>query len=230
MSTAFALLFLGSSALFIWGVISPSSLSKFSKKPLTRRDAGIGFGIFAAVFFVLTGATAPKASVAFKPNDQANVSTLRDSQVKPKTKAATVRVETTAETEPVPFTTTTVNDSTLTKGTTKVTTQGVNGVKTLTYEVTYNDDVQTGKRLIKEEITTPPVAQVVAIGTYVKPAASQPNCDPNYAGACVPNVYPDDVDCAGGSGNGPYYVAGPVHVVGVDHYGLDRDGDHWACE
>lgn len=58
----------------------------------------------------------------------------------------------------------------------------------------------------------------------------KPNCDPNYTGACVPNVYPSDVDCAGGSGNGPYYVSGPVHVIGVDHYGLDGDGDGLACE
>jgi len=39
-----------------------------------------------------------------------------------------------------------------------------------------------------------------------------------------------DVDCAGGSGNGPEYVAGPITVVGPDVYGLDRDGDGVACE
>jgi hypothetical protein len=53
-------------------------------------------------------------------------------------------------------------------------------------------------------------------------------CDPNYAGACL---RPDasDYDCAGGSGDGPFYT-GPVQVVGVDHYDLDRDGDGFACE
>jgi hypothetical protein len=39
-----------------------------------------------------------------------------------------------------------------------------------------------------------------------------------------------DVDCAGGSGNGPAYVRGPVQVVGVDIYDLDRDHDGIACE
>ncbi len=53
-------------------------------------------------------------------------------------------------------------------------------------------------------------------------------CDPNYEGACVPIA--SDVDCAGGSGNGPAYVRGPVYVVGRDIYGLDRDGDGVACE
>lgn len=46
----------------------------------------------------------------------------------------------------------------------------------------------------------------------------------------MPNVYPSDVDCAGGSGNGPYYVQGPVYVIGTDRYGLDRDGDGVGCE
>jgi endonuclease YncB( thermonuclease family) len=39
-----------------------------------------------------------------------------------------------------------------------------------------------------------------------------------------------DVDCAGGSGNGPRYVNGPVRVSGDDPYGLDSDNDGVACE
>ncbi|HEY2833485.1 MAG TPA: hypothetical protein VGJ14_13745 [Sporichthyaceae bacterium] len=58
-----------------------------------------------------------------------------------------------------------------------------------------------------------------------KPA---PSCDPNYSGACVPIAY--DVDCAGGSGDGPAYVSGPVRVTGSDIYGLDRDGDGVGCD
>jgi hypothetical protein len=53
------------------------------------------------------------------------------------------------------------------------------------------------------------------------------NCNPNYSG-CVPND--SDVDCAGGSGNGPSYVSGPVTVIGSDPYGLDNDGDGIGCE
>mgnify|MGYP003289799138 CR=1 FL=1 len=40
----------------------------------------------------------------------------------------------------------------------------------------------------------------------------------------------EDYDCAGGSGNGPYYVKGPIRVVGPDDYELDYDGDGIACE
>jgi hypothetical protein len=54
------------------------------------------------------------------------------------------------------------------------------------------------------------------------------SCDPNYAGACLrPDAY--DYDCAGGSGDGPYYT-GRVQVVGDDHHELDRDGDGTACD
>jgi len=39
-----------------------------------------------------------------------------------------------------------------------------------------------------------------------------------------------EVDCAGGSGNGPEYVRGPVTVVGEDVCDLDRDNDGLGCE
>jgi len=59
------------------------------------------------------------------------------------------------------------------------------------------------------------------------PKKTQSDCDPNYSG-CVPIA--SDVDCAGGQGDGPAYVSGPVNVIGIDKYGLDRDGDGVACE
>jgi resuscitation-promoting factor RpfB len=64
-------------------------------------------------------------------------------------------------------------------------------------------------------------------GFLASPAMAQA-CDPNYDGACVP--VSSDVDCAGGSGNGPDYVSGPVYIIGADIYELDRDGDGVACE
>lgn len=72
--------------------------------------------------------------------------------------------------------------------------------------------------------TTPPAP---ATTVAVAPLLPQPTCHPSYT-PCVP--IDDDVDCAGGSGNGPSYVAGPITVIGPDDYGLDRDGDGVACE
>lgn len=65
-------------------------------------------------------------------------------------------------------------------------------------------------------------------GLGFAPVSQAEPCDSNYSGACVPIA--SDVDCAGGSGNGPAYVAGPVSVVGNDIYGLDRDGDGVGCQ
>ncbi|WP_431606782.1 hypothetical protein [Mycolicibacterium neoaurum] len=42
---------------------------------------------------------------------------------------------------------------------------------------------------------------IFAAGLVVAPGAQAAPCDPNYSGACVPIA--SDVDCAGGSGNGP---------------------------
>ncbi|HYF97187.1 MAG TPA: G5 domain-containing protein [Patescibacteria group bacterium] len=136
------------------------------------------------------------------------------------------------ETEEIAFSKTTVNDANIEKGQSSIRTTGVNGVKTFTYEITYEDGQEKDKKLIKEEATTAPVTQVTAIGTKVPYVAPPPvsrssNCDPNYSG-CVPIA--SDVDCAGGSGNGPAYVSGPVTVTGSDIYDLDRDSDGLACE
>ncbi len=76
--------------------------------------------------------------------------------------------------------------------------------------------------------TAPATTAATVARTTVAPQSSS-GCDPNYAGACVPIA--SDVDCAGGSGNGPAYVrAQDFEVVGRDIYDLDRNGDGIACE
>jgi hypothetical protein len=56
------------------------------------------------------------------------------------------------------------------------------------------------------------------------------NCTPGYR-PCIANRA-SDVDCYGGSGNGPRYTrAGVVYRVrGADRYGLDADNDGRGCE
>ena len=69
---------------------------------------------------------------------------------------------------------------------------------------------------------------LTTVSLYTPLLAQTSDCDPNYTGECVPVA--SDVDCAGGKGNGPAYVTGPVYVVGTDIYGLDRDKDGVGCE
>jgi hypothetical protein len=62
------------------------------------------------------------------------------------------------------------------------------------------------------------------------PPPSSPTCHPSYQGECLP---PDasDVDCAGGSGDGPVYAyTNDIRMVGPDDYGLDSDRDGYGCE
>ena len=109
------------------------------------------------------------------------------------------------------------------EGTKTVRVKGVAGVRTLTYEITVTDGVQTDKKLVSSVITRAPVTKVIVVGTR-----NEPGCDPNYSGKCVPIA--SDVDCGGGSGNGPAYVYGVVKVIGSDIYDLDRDNDGYGCD
>lgn len=82
------------------------------------------------------------------------------------------------QTEPIAFTETTVEDATLSVGSREVRVVGVDGVKMLTYEVTYTDGVETDRSLVSEEVTQPPVAQVTAVGTNGVPQPPPPSSDP----------------------------------------------------
>jgi flagellar hook assembly protein FlgD len=57
------------------------------------------------------------------------------------------------------------------------------------------------------------------------------NCTPGYS-PCLINHGGADYDCAGGTGNGPFYTEPGVtyRVTGSDPYGLDGDGDGFGCE
>lgn len=67
-----------------------------------------------------------------------------------------------------------------------------------------------------------------------RPVAPAPSagggCHPSYSGTCIPeDVF--DADCAGGGGNGPWYVQEKdIKVVGPDVFELDRDGNGIGCE
>jgi hypothetical protein len=137
-----------------------------------------------------------------------------------------VEKRTVVERKTVKYATRRVNDSSLDKGRTRVRTKGVAGVRTLTYEVTYTGGAETGRRLVSSEVTRKPVTRVLAVGTRTTSSGGG-NCAPGYS-PCVPVA--SDVDCAGGSGDGPAYVRGPVRVTGSDPYDLDRDRDGIACD
>jgi hypothetical protein len=136
--------------------------------------------------------------------------------------------KTITETELIPYDTVENNDSSLAKGVRTVTTEGIDGERTIRYNVTYTNGVETSRVQVSNNVTKNPVDKVIVVGTKSEELKPSSNCDSNYAGGCVPVA--SDVDCGGGSGNGPAYFYGTAQVIGYDIYGLDRDNDGYACE
>lgn len=239
-----ALVILASFALVVIAIIAIVRRSRAGKASGSLK-APIAALSMAFVLFVSGTASAGTHADGSNDAGNANSSTraLVDETVAEPTRSATptptptptieVTVKTVAETESIPYTTSNVDDPGMDKGTTRVATVGVNGTKTIFFDVTYEDGVEVSRTAVEERVSVEPVNEVIAVGSK-EPVVVQPdpapasNCDSNYADACVPIA--SDVDCAGGSGNGPAYVQGPVRVVGSDIYDLDRDGDGIACD
>lgn len=136
----------------------------------------------------------------------------------------------------MPFERTVADDPNIDVGQTAITTAGVDGTRVSTYRVKFVDGKEMARSLVSEVVTVAPVNEVTSNGTrqpapppapvpFVQPAQ---NCHASYADVCVPIT--SDVDCEGGSGDGPGYARGPLRVVGDDVYDLDRDGDGIACD
>ena len=174
------------------------------------RGAGLAFMATrrAAVLSLGMSLAVCSAGSAVAPTDQASVANLSSTDtsalVPPTTRKAatsTVRVTTTSTTSSTRNTVTTFRVA--------VTTARVS--------------TTTGK---------PDAPSTTGKPAYVAPPpAAAPQgapCHPSYD-PCVRDEG-TDVDCAGGSGNGPRYVQGPVSVNGYDEYDLDRDGDGVGCQ
>jgi len=79
------------------------------------------------------------------------------------------------------------------------------------------------------------VGAIALVGTGILVAAACKDGCPSGGGGAAPSstvVVDDDVDCFGGTGDGPRYIKGPFVLPNrmVDPYDLDRDNDGIACE
>lgn len=204
----------------------------------SRMSGVVALGMAA---LLVTGGGIASANSGGTPtaSEPQNFAAVATSTPEPSATPTPTTFETATEEVPVAFEATTVDDPQLDQGATALVAAGVNGVKVITYRVTLVGGVEVSREIVSETVSVPPVAEVTAIGSKAPAPAPAPapvplvqqgggGCDPNYTGACVP--ISSDVDCAGGSGDGPGYVQGPVQVVGSDIYDLDRDGDGIACD
>lgn len=74
-------------------------------------------------------------------------------------------VKETTETESIGFDSISENEVNMLRGTTKVIQNGVNGVKTIKYKITYNSsNIEISREKISEKITTQPIKQITKVG------------------------------------------------------------------
>lgn len=86
-------------------------------------------------------------------------------------------------TEAMPFETQEVEDATLVKGNKVVKTKGRAGVRTTTYELQVVGGVVVGRTAVASVVTTPPVTQVVRVGTAELPDPATVAVEPGTAQA-----------------------------------------------
>ncbi|PPK65310.1 hypothetical protein V5P93_003748 [Actinokineospora auranticolor] len=180
--------------------IEVAAAPKRSKRPL-----GIAAAVVGAVFVI---------AVATNNDDAKN--TAAETTRTPATTTTTTTTTTTSTT-----TTTTTTTATVAPAAPLLTTELPAAPTTVAPAQPAQKPATKTTQPAPHTTTRPPAPKPVTTTT----AAS--TCNPNYSG-CVPIA--SDVDCAGGSGNGPAYVSGPIRVIGSDVYGLDNDKDGIACE
>lgn len=113
--------------------------------------------------------------------------------------------------ESIDFDTVEQQSSSLNSGVTKVTQEGVNGEKEVTYKVKYIDGKETSKKVISEKVIKEPVNKIVTVGTANQSSVSQQTQN-NNTGANQSNQNGKKVvskkafpDCDG-SGHGYYEI------------------------
>lgn len=153
------------------------------KQPKERLFTIVTRGLLIVVGLVLLGSVVG----ALQSNSAPTVDTTNKVQ---QLKVPTITHKTDIQTSSIPFESTTQYDSTKASGTSTITTIGVNGVQTKTYDVTLTDGIETSRSIVSDVTTTTSVNQVTTVGTYVAPSCSNGSyvnsagntvCNPEYA-------------------------------------------------
>ncbi len=223
---------------FIISAIKPEKFNQGRAEEWSRKKIlGIGFGtllVFVTVLgFGINGTMPQSVRADIEARNAATKQLKIDEQNKaqiqaaPKADVSEVKTETTKST--IDFATIEKTDAALPKGERKVTTAGVVGERTETFEVTYIGGKQSDRKLVKSEISKVPVDEIISVGTYVAPRAStaapkttSPTPAPSNNNS---SAYYANCTAARNAGAAPIYRGQPGY-----RSALDRDNDGVACE
>jgi hypothetical protein len=168
-----SLLFIG---LVVLGFIISPKDPKTGKKVSRIRTLAVGMAASLVVMFVFGGimsATEPNSVKTEREQEKILAAKLQketaDKERLKKIEASKPKVRVETKKDAIQFETIEKNDPTIPSGERRVATEGVNGERTITYEVTYVSAKETTRKEIKNEVTKAPIAKVILVGTYVKP-------------------------------------------------------------
>lgn len=163
----------------------------------------------AAPDYVLMG-TAPQQAQSLGGSSEAQQQTkeagrfrVAEAEKQPTTKTETIATV-------IKYRSSEQSDPSLSAGTRKLVTVGRDGEKKDVYEVTYLNEVETGRKLVRSETAREPINEVIVVGTYVAQAVS---------------VYYANCTEARAAGVAPISQGQPGYRAG-----LDRDNDGIACD
>lgn len=184
---------------------------------MTKQRQNLIAGISVAGIIVAIG-----AFIGFSSPDPQTASNQTTSKLSTNTSISTepkIETKTETSTRAIPYETIYVDSNTLEKDKTEITTAGVNGVETVTYEITYTNGIETNRKILKTETTKSPVSEIIARGTYVPPKIT---ANPTPSQNC--NI----------KGNISFRTGEKIyHVPGQQYYNsteIDTSaGERWFC-
>ncbi len=144
-----------------------------------------------------------------------------------KIKISAVKVKYEDVSEVIPYTTEKRNNSSLAKGTTKVSQAGKNGLKTVTYEVKYKDGVEIERNVVNTVVEKDAVKKIVEVGTKIayastKPAPSSATSKTNSVISSKGFSYSRVITCSASAYDLSYESCGKY--PGDPHYGITASG------
>lgn len=188
----------------IFFLIKPHTLnkSKYINNPVSRRKIFIiglvcilitlfGFG---SVMAATEPASVKQERITRELNEQKakqeklKQEKLAEEERQKQIEAAKPVVKTETKTEVILFESTETDDSSITLGEKRISVQGVNGERTITYSVTYVKDNETARTKIKSEVTKQATNQVTLIGTYVAPVQTTQSTSSSQNSSTISNV------------------------------------------